>query len=573
MVSVKKDATLEVHAEAYRLVFPDDERAFVYLEDAKGARLADLFVLSSVHTLSGQDDTTEIGQWDVTEDNDEVILTLTVKSSVWTEKTFRFRCAPTRFSYDMRVEGQGKLTDVNYFGGYASESLRWGSGFFWSGTKAKRGFNPEPNVDEVLYFQPEATSVIDLTGVPLPGRGDWFFTPPPFCFAFEAHNGWFGMGVEAKPGANHYTEYRYQGQQFGFYLNLSYEGYTAVDGVYELPAIGFEFAPDEYQAIDAHVKTLGEKQLAPIAMPETVPAWWKQPIFCGWGAQCYEAARVNGHAPDFALQKLYDSFMEALDKENIRPGIVVLDDKWQAEYGTNAVDEQKWPNVRGFADFLHDRGQKMLLWLKAWDPEGVPADECIVNHAGRKIAVDPTNPKYEARFRAAIRQMLSNDGYDADGFKIDFTARIPSGPGFSHYGDVWGLELMKAYLHIIYDEAKKVKPDALVMAHTPHPYLATEIDMIRLNDVNTGSDINPAMIHRARIARIACPNAVIDTDNWPMPNKEAWRAYVEIQADLGVPSLYLATHVDATQEPLEAADYQLIRDVWQRYERKQAHKE
>jgi hypothetical protein len=130
---------------------------------------------------------------------------------------------------------------------------------------------------------------------------------------------------------------------------------------------------------------------------------------------------------------------------------------------------------------------------------------------------------------------------------------------------VWGLELMRLYLCIIYDEAKKTKRDALVMAHTPHPYLADVLDMVRLNDINTGQDIGKAMTHRARVARIACPQAVVDTDNWPITDKAAWREYTRLQPELGVPSLYYASHIDSTLEPLEAADYQLIRETWARY--------
>jgi hypothetical protein len=165
--------------------------------------------------------------------------------------------------------------------------------------------------------------------------------------------------------------------------------------------------------------------------------------------------------------------------------------------------------------------------------------------------------------------MVSPRGYGADGFKIDFTARIPAGPGLTLYGDTWGLELMRDYLRIVHSEARRVKPDALIMAHTPHPYLADVVDMIRLNDANHGRDtrrdINPSMTHRARLAAIACPTAIIDTDNWPMPNKAAWRAYMNLQPELGVPSLYFATHIDATGEALDAEDYRLIRDVWARY--------
>ncbi|WP_067618987.1 hypothetical protein [Alicyclobacillus acidiphilus] len=572
MVSIIQGKSRQIQADAYKLIFPEDDRPFLYVESADGERLADLFAYTSVHTTAGPDDTTEVGEWQIVEHADEVVCQMVLKSSVWDEKTIRFRCQPDSLVYEVEVTGKGHLLDVNYFGGYSSESLRWGSGFFWSGMKALQGFNPEPNCDEIFYFDPDSTSVIHMTGVPIPGRGDWFFTPPPFCFSFESKIGWFSLGIEAAPGENRFTEYRYQGQQFGFYLAISYEGYTQVDGRYQLPAIRFQFADNEYQALEGHVTALHKNHLAPNPIDKLVPSWWRRPIFCGWGAQCYVAEREKGHsadyghAPSYSRQALYQEWMETLDARQIRPGIVVLDDKWQVHYGLNDVDVEKWPDLPGFAKFLHDRGQKMLLWLKAWDPEGVADEECVLNAAGHKVSIDPTNPAYQARLRESVRRMLSEDGYNADGFKIDFSARIPSGPGFRKYGDVWGLELMKLYLSVIYDEAKRVKPDALVMAHTPHPYLADVLDMIRLNDVNVATDINKAMIHRARVAAIACPSAVIDTDNWPMPNKEAWRQYVVIQPELGVPSLYFASHVDATQEPLDEQDYQLIRDAWRRYQ-------
>jgi hypothetical protein len=161
--------------------------------------------------------------------------------------------------------------------------------------------------------------------------------------------------------------------------------------------------------------------------------------------------------------------------------------------------------------------------------------------------------------------MLGPTGYDADGFKLDFSARIPSGPGLVRHGQEWGLELLRRYLWILADEARCVKPDALIMAHTPHPYLADVVDMIRLNDVNMGKDIVAAMSHRARVARIACPEALIDTDNWPCTDRASWRDYLRVQPSLGIPSLYYVDHIDATGEPLEAADYGLLRELWNDY--------
>ncbi len=563
-----RDGARVLRAGRYTLVFHGD-RPFVDLETPHGERLAELFNFPGVHPLNGRDAAYDPGDWIVQESPDGVDLLMTSKSTVWRSKTVRFRCAPHRFTVDVEVEGEGRLADVHYFGGYYLGNPRWSSGFFWSGQRFSQLFNPEPTIPEVFHHDPSAGSKIDLMGVPLPAKGDWFFTPPPFCYAARVPGGWLALGVEARPGDNTFTEYRYHGSLGAFYLSLSYEGYTQVDGRYTLPAIGFDFAGDEYAALAAHVSALQAAGYAPVPEPRDAPAWWRTPIYCGWGSQCYLAAVDGARAPDYARQEHYEHFLSALEQHDLSPGIVVLDDKWQATYGENRVDEAKWHDLRGFIDQQHAKGRRVLLWLKAWDCEGIPAEECVTHPGGKPVAFDPTHPAFERRFRAAIRHMLSTEGYDADGFKIDFTARVPSGPGLSIHEEVWGLELMKRYLSVLYSEAKQVKPDALIMSHTAHPYLADVLDMIRLNDINMGTDVNRAMTHRAKVASIACPAAIIDTDNWPITDKATWRAYVQLQPELGVPSLYFATHIDVTKEPLTPEDYELIRQTWARFLEKQ----
>jgi hypothetical protein len=569
---VKENGIVSISTPTYSLTFPPD-RPFVYVHDAYGTRLAELFVLSSIHPLHDRDDTIAIGSWEIEEHPTETTCILRVQSSVWREKLYHLRCQPHRFSYEVQVTGTGRLAEAHYFGGYYSGQTRWGSGFFSSGQHFKQGFNPEPNTDERTYFSPHGGARIDLMGVPLPGKGDWFFTPPPFCFAFEGEHGWISMGVEARPGMHQFTEYWYHGYT-GFHLSLSYEGHTTVDGVYRLPAIGFDFGSDPYQALTAHIEA-AQHLLGPQARgPHEKPAWWYEPIFCGWGSQCAIAALEGGHAPMYARQAIYETFVETLTANEIDPGIVVIDDKWQATYGENQVDEQKWPDLRGFIGKQHAAGRKVLLWLKAWDAEGLSPSECITNAAGHPLAVDPSNPAYEQRLRESIRRMLATTDYNADGFKIDFTARVPSGPGMRTYGDVWGLELMKSYLAIIYSEAKRIKPDALIMTHTPHAYLADVLDMIRLNDAFdlnrlaegiVGRNLRETMLLRAKVAALACPNAIIDTDNWPIVDRAAWRDYLSMQPELGVPSLYFVSHIDLTQEVFDADDYDHIRELWARY--------
>jgi hypothetical protein len=570
MIPPRENELRQFVAKTYRLTILQD-RPFVRMESAQGEWLADLFVLSSIHSLHGRDDTTRIGEWEIEEQKEVTTIRLRVQSSLWKAKQYRFQCFPERFTYAMEIEGHGQLAEVNYFGGYFSGQPRWGSGFFWSGQRFRSVFNFEPNTAEDNNFPSESNVTIDLMGVPLPGRDDWFFTPPPFCFAMRCQEEWLAMGLEPTPGQSRFTQYAYHGKPSAFYLSLAYDGQTSVNGPFLLPAIGFDFANDEYEALDKHVKA--SSALLPSwaeisAREQTKPGWWHTPIFCGWGAQCHLAASQGGRAPDYARQDAYEEFLQILESERVNPGIVVLDDKWQSTYGENRADESKWPDLRGFIATQHAGGRKVLLWLKAWDFEGLPTAECVTNAAGLPVACDPSNPAYEQRLRSSVRRMISAQGYDADGFKIDFTARIPAGPSLNLHGEAWGLELMRLYLWILYSEAKHIKPDALIMTHTPHPYLQDVIDMIRLNDINGARDVHESMTHRARVAAIACPQLSIDTDDWPMPNKAAWRAYTRLQPELGVPSLYYVTHIDSTGEALDADDYQLIREGWAQYRSK-----
>lgn len=564
----------------YRLRLHPD-RPYVDLFDGSGGFLAELFIPSSIHTLGGLDDTVSVGDWQLVEGPEEILLTLPASSSIWASKCFRLRCQPHRFTYEVTVAGMGRLAEAHFFGGYYSGQLRLGSGFFPSGQAFRRAFTPEPNADNVMTFSPAEGAVIDLGGGALPGRFDWYFTPPPFAFCFEGGDGWLAIGTGARPGENRFGEFRYHGGYDSFSLSLPYEGYTAVDGSYELPPVSFDFAlapgasraQNPYEALAAHVQGLRDSRLVPDTPSGPRPGWWFEPIFSGWGAQCYIATQTMG-GPDrldarrYSRQAHYDAFLAVLDQQQVVPGIVVIDDKWQAAYATNEADEEKWPDLPGFIRRQHEAGRNVLLWLKAWDPEGAPAEECITNAAGQPVAFDPTHPAYEARLRDAVRRMLSPAGYDADGFKIDFTARIPAGPGMKVHGDAWGLELMKRYLQIVYEEAKRTKPDALMMTHTPHPYLADVVDMIRLNDIperRPGVDVRAVMTHRARVAAIACPDAVLDTDNWPLASRAAFHAYLALQVELGVPSLYYSSHMDSTGEPFMPEDYQLVRNAWERY--------
>jgi hypothetical protein len=167
--------------------------------------------------------------------------------------------------------------------------------------------------------------------------------------------------------------------------------------------------------------------------------------------------------------------------------------------------------------------------------------------------------------------MLGPDGLDADGLKIDFTARTPSGRALAAAGPGWGISLLHRLLSLVYVAAKHAKADALVITHTPHPAFVDVTDMVRLNDMLRLDDpgplppVVPQMRYRAAVAAAACPDLLVDTDDWCVSDKATWREFLDAKPGLGVPSLYYATHLDLTGEALDEDDYAAIRRVWEEW--------
>ena len=208
----------------------------------------------------------------------------------------------------------------------------------------------------------------------------------------SAAEGWLGLALHAPVEELTFLGLAYVATDRGFDLALDYEGHTSVDGEFELPAVVLTpGVATPYEGIGRYRERLVADGLAP-QRTDARPDWWTEPIFCGWGAQCHLAASTKRPAFDLATQESYDGFLTQLEKRDVVPGTVVLDDKWQATYGANEPDTEKWPDLEGWIAARHADGQKVLLWWKAWDPEGLPRELCVCTPDGRPVAVDPSNP-------------------------------------------------------------------------------------------------------------------------------------------------------------------------------------
>jgi hypothetical protein len=559
------------------------ERARYRLEVAPDGLLArltssagnlSLRLLSALDTIGGLDETLSVVPPRQTAPG---VIEVERRSTRWAHATLRLVCTDDAVDVLAAVRGRGDLVDVHLLGGRSAIPGQ-PTGFMPSGSTFRTLFSPNPG-DPWRLVQPASESaVVGVSGDGQPGRGHWFFTPAPLSLWLTGADvdapravdgGWLGLSVAAPVERLSFVQLAYLAADRAFSLRLDYEGHTPVDGEFEAPAVVLTPGVEgPYAGLRRHREDLVVRGHAPAPAARDVPGWWSRPIFCGWGAQCRLASTNGKPAAAHAAQASYDRFLDHLEREGVVPGTVVIDDKWQTAYGTNEPDLAKWPDLRVWIAARHARGQRVLLWWKAWDAEGLDPDLCIRNADGAAVALDPTSPAARAALAETVTRMLAPHGLDADGLKIDFTARTPSGTSLRAHGERWGIALLHELLALVHAAAKEAKPDALLITQTPHPAFVDVTDMIRLNDMLRIDDgapfppVVPQMRYRAEVVRAACPELLIDTDDWCVPSLAEWRLYLAAKRELGVPSLYYADALDLTGEEFQEEDYAALRKAF-----------
>jgi hypothetical protein len=618
-LSITTDAAATVvTGERYRLTVPAGS-ADAYLADVDGTVWTRLLLTASVDRVDAADE--RFGRVEIsTRDTGEFFeLTATQASSAWRVERTVLECRPGEVRVRVEVEGSGWIADVTLLGGRAI--LPSGAaGVFRSSIGFRSVFLPTPTRPVAFLRPSSAPAQLGVVGDADPGRLNAVFSPPPLCFGFGRSDDMASEAVLAEtsvsPGAAEqwlaahlaapveecgFTTLAYEPLDGGYLFRLRYEGHTPAREGWTSPEIVLRPVGGPLDAIvalrDDLVAHGWASDLAGSATA-AAPAWWREPLFCGWGAQCaaaiadwpdpVEAATARGwdpwlnpvrppSLPTSALSSSarYDGWLALLEQNGLEPGTVVIDDRWQKHYGRNDVDESQWPDLKGWIARQHARGRRVLLWFKAWAPDGLPAELCIRTADGEPVCADPGNPEYRALLAEQVRWMLGEDGLDADGFKVDFTQRGPSGvslqgsPATEDGG--WGVAALHTLLRTLHDAAKAAKPDAMVIAHAMHPAFGGVEDVLRLNDMQERDEsgrLVPIALQarvRAAIATAALPRHPIDTDQWPMPDHAEWAAYVDVQPELGIPALYYLESIDNSGESITAADLEHVARSWRDY--------
>lgn len=278
----EEEGELRVGSKEYCALFREGSR-YLDFYDAHEQKWASFFIPGSMHTAESPDETCSLGSAEYEIENDCVTVQMAVDSTQWRRKTAVWKFRPGVVETYFELEGEGRITTCNYFGGdYADQK---DSGFFPSEAGFTKVFCPEPNGRVEPVRSAAQPSEINVHGMGLPGRHDWIFTPAPFCFGFAGptEDKWLNVGIAARIEDQNFTELRYEPRQDAFSLKLDYEGHGVADGNFKTPSVLLHFTDDPYEGIAAyrhHSEQLG--YLDKIVKPP-VPDWHRQPGFCGWG--------------------------------------------------------------------------------------------------------------------------------------------------------------------------------------------------------------------------------------------------------------------------------------------------
>ena len=482
------------------------------------------------------------------------------ESSLW-KKTYRLDCFEDRFEYTVTVRGEGAVDSVNYFGADYADPLR-GSEYDFADF-----YYPLIPLDgtEGYHFKP----VFEHRPF------SWLSVPPMFVYAFrtEEVDDRLALGLVAEAGEHNFTQFDFRTSmhRWGsrFWLSTDQCGHTKVEGEWTAPKIiGRAVATDKDACLfyrdyyfDHGICGRGSDRAGK-------PRFWYGPIACGWLEQLAVHYQKDSGLVWSSKQDVYEDYVRLLGERGLHPKILIIDDKWQTEYGRPRPAKDRWPDVRGFIDRIRDEKDiHTLMWYKMWDNEGVPEEYCVWDGREKRYVVDPSNPGYQAILKENIRTIISDEPgcMNADGLKIDFAFWQPVGREAKTFSGKYGVELFAEYVRHIRDYMKEIKPTAILNASPCHPMFAEFVDQARLHDYDyrLRSSLEE-FSERAWLWRCALPNALVDTDGCGYNTHRDTMRYLTRNREIGVPCIYAVSPTPYLA--LSDDDWAKVAESWKAYE-------
>lgn len=222
-----------------------------------------------------------------------------------------------------------------------------------------------------------------------------------------------------------------------------------------------------------------------------------RPQFNTWGAQCAAGTAVEHFTQD-ALESIYADVRSS----GLRPGVFVIDDKWEGEYGILEHDTHRFPRFEEFLDRVREDGMQVGLWaafLRCDDPSshGLRLDHMLSDPDGEPVVRGNQGHSYylfdvsqpEVRERLAGRARRFMERYRPNVVKFDFGYELPALANAAPRIRSWGGELLlvKA-LELVIGAMREVDPDVVVMYYNLSPLLTDFVDLHSTDDMYLNAD-------------------------------------------------------------------------------------
>ncbi|MGE4490611.1 MAG: alpha-galactosidase, partial [Kiritimatiellales bacterium] len=321
-----------------------------------------------------------------------------------------------------------------------------------------------------------------------------------------------------------------------------------------------------------------------------MPAWWFSPIWCSWGDQHTHldsadvvstafTQNMRKQAADAICPAFIDRVVDRIVEHELPVRTLLIDDRWYTHWGDMEADPNKFPDFRGYIDSLHAKGFKVMAWASIWraSPESRLYKEhpewFLVHHYDRDrhnaddtdiAAFDFSNPDAADAFLDELLTRLLSDKpgcYNLDGIKFDWPFLIPHNYAYADRRWVGKENTTYRTQKMIYDKAKQVKKDALIIGVTPHPFFQDAHDIIRTYDVST-YDIRVHM-ERADYIKALCPGMPVAMDEHVF--YQNFFRYMEEGSKKGIPMIYNLLRFNGDGHAYTNEDYQKLKEILDAY--------
>ena len=286
------------------------------------------------------------------------------------------------------------------------------------------------------------------------------------------------------------------------------------------------------------------------------------------------------------------AYAQSMLDAGLPPGVFMIDDTWQLDYGTWEFDPRRFGDPKGMVDKLHAMGFEVLLWTCPYvsmdspayrriiglhgrgpggflcaraDDAGRPRAEWANDPAavtwwnGKSALLDFTHPDARRWFSGELARLKRD--YGVDGFKFDagsvetyakgFLAKDPSASAAAQsalYGafaledrtaemrDCWGLAGKPVVMRLhdkphTWEALARLVPDMLAAGMTGYPFICP--DMIGGGEWSAflpGSAFDPELFVRSAQIHALCPMMQISASPWRVLPPELQAVFKDVVA-------------------------------------------